>query len=261
MAKMYARVERSVMQRRKGFTLIELLACHPKPWRRKARSFTLIELLVVVAIIAILAAMLLPSLQGAKQNAKNAQCMNNLRQIGLALANYSLDYNEAIVPSIPQLGSYDWQNALNTYLGQTQPPVMNTVYCKVWSCPANPPVEWNTGAGDYYTGRMSYTANRSIVQGPTMVPGSTTTNYFPLRMAEVKRPDSMILTVEFDWSRGWAGGGSAFAGYTQVSQLYFGHHGTMNVLFCDYHQEAWKKTHPAFSVSTKAYPYWYPNYQ
>ena len=52
------------------------------------RGFTLIELLVVIAIIAVLIALLLPAVQAAREAARRAQCINNLKQIGLALHNY-----------------------------------------------------------------------------------------------------------------------------------------------------------------------------
>src|SRR5689334_17785574 len=54
----------------------------------RRRGFTLIELLVVIAIIAVLIALLLPAVQAAREAARRAQCVNNLKQIGLALHNY-----------------------------------------------------------------------------------------------------------------------------------------------------------------------------
>src|SRR5881409_2773872 len=61
---------------------------HPLPSTRRSAGFTLIELLVVIAIIAVLIALLLPAVQAAREAARRAQCVNNLKQIGLAMHNY-----------------------------------------------------------------------------------------------------------------------------------------------------------------------------
>ena len=120
-----------------------------KPLGRPLHGFTLVELLVVIAIIGILIALLLPAVQSAREAARRVQCVNNLKQIGLALHNYANVYSSHFPPGpqghfqhglfsliLPYLEQKEMQDTLDfTADTRTDPmrfQVVSTYICPSW---------------------------------------------------------------------------------------------------------------------------------
>jgi len=217
---------------------------------KRRHGFTLIELLVVIAIIAILAAILFPVFAKAREKARQSSCQSNLKQIGLAFAQYVQDFDgmwpgngngtDDINVAYYVPGWRGWVgNVLHAYTKNTQ----------IFLCPSESAVIWNVGtsaappAGDARFYRIGYGYNYAgICNGTT--PSGTNVPGAGFAEASIVRPAE--LAVMWDTRNRWADGANFFtrdvAQFMTVPQgtsyLAHRHMENANWLFADGHVKA-----------------------
>lgn len=210
------------------------------------RGFTLIELLVVVAIVALLISILMPALGRAREQSKQTYCMNNMRQIGIALLTYQLEQRER-VPACSCLAAPAPEE--NYWLAVLQRTARQNLINR---CPkdqsSKPFLDWEHPPADRATWAnyrwASYGLNASLasVQGYESIVSN--------RVSEIPRPASVIYLAEIPHGAAYDAGDHIHSYRWETpeaprAELAWNRHGTQsNYLFADGHvvPRAWQKT-------------------
>jgi prepilin-type N-terminal cleavage/methylation domain-containing protein/prepilin-type processing-associated H-X9-DG protein len=182
--------------------------------RRRYCGFTLIELLVVIAIIAILAAILFPVFAQARESARKATCLSNLKQIGLSVHMYTQDYDgtfpsqqhDGVFVNLPG-GPVVYPNTEQNYMDELYPYIKNA---KVFFCPS---LKKATGVVQKGGWRNGYHFNGAFLSNP---PGCKPGTCSGLAEAAVVEPANTQIIREagggVEWDQAWERPYSAQAG-------------------------------------------------